>query len=263
MNIFRFAVVFLCVFFLFGCSFVLTKNMPLPSPPSVVSDVREETQDLLYLRYFTFQHANSTERQAQLELLNASGQRTIQALLLQGESFDVDVCGTGAVIYFGNFLDVPDYDRVGVSVTMRGRTTQFNLSRNDGSALLLSCAGVTKTTRTFSTRNEAPLVIVGEKRFSIVNDTMTDTWCYVRSSVREGELNRLAHQDWYSRNYDGSNLRRYMFRPNTYICDGNTDYFLAEDDLSSKQCYTYLGRRPSDSVGCRNLEGLMGNPDLR
>lgn len=248
----------LSLLFFFGCSYILTKNdVSAPGVPTPTEETISHSGDTFYLRYFNFQHANSTTREVQLEILNLDGTRKIQVLLLPGESFRFKSCGINKTIRFSGFNDFA-FDSVNLTITYSGASERFNLSRADESVLTISCEPALKTIHTFTDRREAPLVFVGEKSFVIADDIMTDSSCETLSSpvpVRE-----LSHSDWYSKNYDQQYIRRYMFRPNTIFCYGGTKYILQEDE-DSKQCYTYLEKRPADSIGCRNLEGMLSSID--
>lgn len=249
-------------FLLFGCNSILAKaryktevsnqqgaenasNGSLPAAPS----------GYYYLRYYNFQHANSTTREAQLEFLDSTGTRNIQALLLEGESVSSEFCSNSIKATFTGFLS-PDYNTIVVAVDYLNKTEVFNVSRNDGAVMVFSCGGVAKSEIRLETKAEARRVFVGEKEFTLENDFMVDNSCALGRRYNKVVL---AHQDWHSKKFDDdASLRRYMFRPNTVFCIGGDMYVLEEDEYSN-QCYTHLGKRNADTVGCRNLEGAIGS----
>ncbi len=242
----------------FGCSQVLTKNK-YKNETKETNKIPEEAEALqvekYYLRYFNFQHANSTLREAHLEFMNNDGKRDIQALLLAGEVLPSEFCNNKITIEFDRFVGEFDYNDVFITVDYLGKEQQFNLSRNDKSALQFSCSGIEKITKVFTTRKEAKHVFVGEKEFTLENDLMSDNSCDITKDYNK--IN-LRHPDWYSKKYDETpELRRYMFRPNTVFCDSN-DLYTLEEDKESKQCYTHLGKRDVNTLGCKNLEGAIG-----
>ena len=258
--------------FLFGCNQILKKDKYKNESiqPSAVSSVPDSsapqsaarssiepiaTEEYYYLRYFNFQHANSTLREAQLEFMNNDGKRNIQALLLVGEAINSQFCNSKIAVKFDSFVNDYEFNDVFVTVNYLGKQQQFNLSRNDKSALQFSCTGIEKMAKEFTTKKEAGYIFVGEKGFTLENDLMSDNSCDIN---KEYNKVMLKHQDWYSRKFDTQpELRRYMFRPNTVFCIGN-DLYTLEEDEESKQCYTHLGKRGVDTLGCRNLEGAIG-----
>ncbi len=249
--------------FFFGCTHLLTKKDVFPPSEIQPTEPVPYYRAVSYLRYYNFQQFDPQTREAQLEVLNSTHEREIQALLLPGESFSFKTaCGQETIVYFNKFIDPPSYNLVHLIVTQSGKSQTFNLSREDHSVLLFSCQNISKSNELFTTRAEAPVVIVGEKHFIIDNDTMTDEWCFLRQSIPQEKPRIISEQDWYRGSfYYASLLKRYLFRPNTRICDGDTDYILAENN-DSKQCYTYLEKRPANSVGCRNLEGSLDQVDV-
>ena len=256
-------VIFLFLLF-FGCNQILTKNKYKNETKAVDENKYPQQNDTAsysvdqhyyYLRYFNFQHANSTVREAQLEFMNDGGKRDIQALLLAGETVPSIFCNNEISIKFDSFMNDYEYNDVFVTIVYLGKQQQFNLSRDDKSALQFSCSGVEKVKKIFTTRKEAGHVFVGEKEFTLENDLMSDNSCELGKDYNK--IN-LKHQDWYSKKYDETpELRRYMFRPNTVFCMGN-DLYTLEEDEESKQCYTHLGKRGADTLGCKNLEGMIG-----
>jgi len=189
--------------------------------------------------------------------MNNDEKRNTQALLLPGENVSSSFCNNEITVKFEDFTSL-DYNTATITVNYLGKSEQFNLSRDDKSALQFSCSGVNKIEKLFTTRKESNHVFIGEKEFTLENDLMSDNSCKLGDKYNKI---KLRHQEWYSQKFDNdSELRRYMFRPNTVFCIGDDMYSLEEDEYS-KQCYTYLGKRNANALGCKNLEGLIGSGD--
>ncbi len=248
----------------FGCSYVLTKNK---NKNETVSNISQSTDKsalessnyietgVYYLRYFNFEHANSTMREAHLEFMSNAGKRSIQVLLLPGETVSSSFCNNKITVKFDDFTSL-DYNIATITVDYLGKSTLFNLSREDKSALQFSCSGINEIKKLFDARKESNHIFVGEKEFTLENDLMVDSSCEL--GKRYDNIT-IRHQDWYSNKFDDQPyIRRYMFRPNTIFCTSESMYTL-EEDVDSKQCYTILGKRNSNTVGCKNLEGLIGS----
>ena len=257
MIVYKFIFLFTIFLLLFGCNYILTKKSTeklLSTVENLSAKESNTVPDSYYLRYYNFQHANSTTREAQLEFMDGDSKQ-IQAILLSGESFSSSFCNNQITVKFEGFTDL-DYNFANITINYLNKTTQFNISRNNNDGLEFYCNNITQKRKMFSTRKEAKHVFVGEKEFTLENDLFSDNSCDLGKKYKEI---KLEHNYWYSLNFNSQpELRRYMFRPNTVFCIGSSMYVLEEDN-ESRQCYTMLGKRDPETTGCKNLEGVMGN----
>lgn len=258
--------VFFSLFLFFGCTGnkFLDKNMDTFVPDrllagnssSVVlgsSQLENVSEDHFSLRYYGFEQMGGVDL-VKLESYSNNGSKEFQAVLYENETISLPYCDHGMKLTVDKIITCDNsLCQRGVKIIVSTSSLPSARELLENSTLEVSCSSLqvlNKTNNTITLPEEASLVYVGQKIFVKDGDLLRDSSC--PSSVNYDNIRVLPYNFMGKPEFADFGLKRYLFRPNTLVCNGSDIYFLKEDQYS-KQCNTWLGKRNPESTGCRNM----------
>ncbi|MDO8553930.1 MAG: hypothetical protein Q7S22_03935 [Candidatus Micrarchaeota archaeon] len=237
--------------------FLTNKSFGIKTPTVITNPIVTSPQfqeENITIKYFGYEQVNNQEVVKLNGYLNHT--KKFQALLYQNELINFSNCGKEVILNIANILKCENSEckrGIELNISYNGENS-IKPIRGETEAVQISCTSVEIINSTLADQRESDLVYVGSKTFRKQGDMLRDDACYfVQNSTL---VNIIPFDFWNKESFIDFPLKRYLFRPNTIVCDGKDTFFLRESEYS-KQCNTWLGKRSDDSVACKNLNSLI------